>query len=243
MRYRPFKADLSGRVALVTGANSGMGKETARELARMGAEVILGCRSGESGGAARSDIVQTTGSDQVSAMAVDLSTLASVQDLARGVRRPHLQPVAWSLDGPGSGDRGPQRRAVRPGMGRPGPGRRHRPVPPGPHHRRRRWPGWPVQGAGRGRTPITPASRISRSSWRRRRQTSSTATIPTSSSAGPTPEPTTPTRPPSKTAHAAKASAGMTGSRRRSSLLSGCPISASRAATAMSRPTGRCTDG
>ena len=45
MSYRPLDVDLSGRVALVTGANSGMGKETARELARMGAEVILGCRS------------------------------------------------------------------------------------------------------------------------------------------------------------------------------------------------------
>jgi Phage integrase, N-terminal SAM-like domain len=50
--------------------------------------------------------------------------------------RPHPQPVAWPLDRAGGGDRGPQRRAVRPGMGRPGPGRRHRLVPPGPHRHR-----------------------------------------------------------------------------------------------------------
>ena len=49
-------------------------------------------------------------------------------------------PMAWPLDGAGGGDRRPQRRAVRPGMGRPGPGRRHRPVPPGPHHHRPRRP-------------------------------------------------------------------------------------------------------
>jgi NAD(P)-dependent dehydrogenase (short-subunit alcohol dehydrogenase family) len=42
--YRRLDVDLSARVTLVTGANSGMGKETARELARMGAEVILGCQ-------------------------------------------------------------------------------------------------------------------------------------------------------------------------------------------------------
>ena len=53
MTYRPFEADLCGRLALVTGANSGMGKETARELARMGAAVILGCRSTVRGETAR----------------------------------------------------------------------------------------------------------------------------------------------------------------------------------------------
>jgi hypothetical protein len=58
MGYRPFEADLSGRVGLVTGANSGMGKETARELARMGAQVILGCRSTTRGEAARREMVQ-----------------------------------------------------------------------------------------------------------------------------------------------------------------------------------------
>jgi NAD(P)-dependent dehydrogenase (short-subunit alcohol dehydrogenase family) len=69
--------DLSGRVALVTGANSGMGKETARELARMGATVILGCRSRERGEAARSEIVESTGATAVSVMEIDLSSLVS----------------------------------------------------------------------------------------------------------------------------------------------------------------------
>lgn len=83
MRYQPFDSDLSGKVALVTGANSGMGKETARELARMGAGVILGCRSIERGEAAANEITATTGNNSVAVMAVDLSSLASVQAFAR----------------------------------------------------------------------------------------------------------------------------------------------------------------
>lgn len=79
MKFHPSAADLSGRVALVTGANSGMGKETARELARMGAEVILGCRSTARGETARRDIIETTGHTSVGVMRIDLSSLASVR--------------------------------------------------------------------------------------------------------------------------------------------------------------------
>lgn len=83
MGYRPFEVDLSGRVALVTGANSGMGKETARELARMGAEVILACRSKERGEVAGNEIIETTRRNGVTVMQVDLSSLASVRAFAR----------------------------------------------------------------------------------------------------------------------------------------------------------------
>lgn len=82
MRYCPVEADLSGRVALITGANSGMGKETAREIARMGAEVILGCRSKARAAAAAAEITETTGSDRVRVMEIDLSSLASVRAFA-----------------------------------------------------------------------------------------------------------------------------------------------------------------
>jgi nucleoside-diphosphate-sugar epimerase len=84
--YRPFQADLSGRIALLTGANSGMGKDTARELTRMGAQVILGCRSQQLGQAAANEIVQSTGSTGSTAvivMEVDLSSPASVRAFAR----------------------------------------------------------------------------------------------------------------------------------------------------------------
>jgi len=69
-------------------------------------------------------------------------------------------PWLGDLDGSRSGDRGPQRRAVRPGMVRPRPRRRHHPVPPGTRHhrphsplgrrrwRRWRWVGWQPQGVG-----------------------------------------------------------------------------------------------
>ena len=82
MSYQPLRVDLSGRVALVTGANSGMGKETACELARMGAAVVLGCRSTERGEAARKEIIASTRATTVTVMEVDLSSMASVRGFA-----------------------------------------------------------------------------------------------------------------------------------------------------------------
>ena len=81
MSYQPLDIDLSGHVALVTGANSGMGKATARELGRMGAEVILGCRSRQRGEAARNEITESIGGAALTVMEVDLASLASVRSL------------------------------------------------------------------------------------------------------------------------------------------------------------------
>ena len=71
-------ANLAGRVAVVTGASSGMGKATAAELAGMGAEVVLACRDARRGQLARDEIVEATGNDRVEMMELDLASLASV---------------------------------------------------------------------------------------------------------------------------------------------------------------------
>ena len=72
--------DLTGKTILVTGANAGIGKITALELARMNAEVILACRSEERGSAARDMIIKETGNQAVTLMLVDLSSQASIRE-------------------------------------------------------------------------------------------------------------------------------------------------------------------
>nr|XP_060502802.1 dehydrogenase/reductase SDR family member 13 isoform X1 [Panthera onca] len=75
-------ASLRGRTAVVTGANSGIGKMTALELARRGARVVLACRSRERGEAAAFDLRQESGNNEVIFMALDLASLASVRAFA-----------------------------------------------------------------------------------------------------------------------------------------------------------------
>jgi NAD(P)-dependent dehydrogenase (short-subunit alcohol dehydrogenase family) len=70
----------AGRTVIVTGANSGLGEVTARELARVGAEVILACRNTDKGAAAASGM---TGDVEVRGL--DLQDLASVRAFADGV--------------------------------------------------------------------------------------------------------------------------------------------------------------
>ena len=80
---RPFwkavDASMQGKVCVVTGANSGLGKATTHHLAALGATVYMFCRNRERGEAARAEIVEKSGNAQVFLEIVDLSSQASVR--------------------------------------------------------------------------------------------------------------------------------------------------------------------
>ena len=80
-------AMMGGKICIVTGANSGIGKETALGLAQMGARVIMVCRNAEKGKAALEEIRQEFGSSQVDLMIADMSSQASVRALADQIQR------------------------------------------------------------------------------------------------------------------------------------------------------------
>jgi NAD(P)-dependent dehydrogenase (short-subunit alcohol dehydrogenase family) len=74
--------DLSARTCVVTGANSGIGYETVRALARMGARVVMVSRDPARGEAARASLVRETGNERLSLELADLSSRAAVRALA-----------------------------------------------------------------------------------------------------------------------------------------------------------------
>jgi len=76
--------DLHGRTALVTGASSGIGVETARALAAAGASVTLAVRDLDAGARTAGDIRASTGNDAVRVAPLDLADLATVRELAAG---------------------------------------------------------------------------------------------------------------------------------------------------------------
>ncbi len=74
--------DQSGRTAVVTGANSGLGLETARELARHGAAVVLACRDTVKGERALADIQSSAPAAELELAALDLGSLDAVKGFA-----------------------------------------------------------------------------------------------------------------------------------------------------------------
>ncbi|RIA96975.1 hypothetical protein C1645_328457 [Glomus cerebriforme] len=74
--------DLSGKVAIVTGANTGIGYITAKELARKNAHVFVASRTKERGESAVENIIKETGNNQVEYLHLDLVSLKNVKQAA-----------------------------------------------------------------------------------------------------------------------------------------------------------------
>ncbi|MGW5365957.1 oxidoreductase [Actinopolymorpha pittospori] len=81
--------DLSGRTAVVTGANSGLGFRVAVELARYGATVVMACRDLRRGEAALKQLGQEVGRSSVELRQLDLSDLSSVRAFATEMKTAH----------------------------------------------------------------------------------------------------------------------------------------------------------
>ena len=79
------KATMKGKTVIITGANTGIGKSTAIDLASRGARIIMACRSLERGQAALNDIVKQTGNNDIILKHLDLSSFKSVRKFAEEI--------------------------------------------------------------------------------------------------------------------------------------------------------------
>lgn len=80
--FAPLAVSLEGRTAVVTGATSGLGREAAAGLARLGARVVLVGRDRAKAERARDEVRAETGNGDLEVEVADLSLLSSVRDLA-----------------------------------------------------------------------------------------------------------------------------------------------------------------
>lgn len=79
------KADLTGKTAIITGANAGIGFATAEDFARRKCRVIMACRNMERGEKARAKLVEKTGNTNVVVRKLDLGYMASVREFVEKI--------------------------------------------------------------------------------------------------------------------------------------------------------------
>ncbi|MCA9713214.1 MAG: SDR family NAD(P)-dependent oxidoreductase, partial [Myxococcales bacterium] len=81
MARKPINQDLTGKICVVTGASSGIGKQIARNLVRMGATVVMTARDFSRGEAAKSELIVEFGCrDRVFFMECDLTRTAAMRE-------------------------------------------------------------------------------------------------------------------------------------------------------------------
>ncbi|CAB0034078.1 unnamed protein product [Trichogramma brassicae] len=81
------KASMKGKTCIVTGCTSGIGKETARDLAKRGARLIMACRNVDAANKIKEELTKETGNGQIVVRKLDLSSLDSVRQFAKQINR------------------------------------------------------------------------------------------------------------------------------------------------------------
>uniref|UniRef100_A0A8C6ST54 Zgc:112332 n=1 Tax=Neogobius melanostomus TaxID=47308 RepID=A0A8C6ST54_9GOBI len=82
---------LEGKTVIITGANTGIGKETARDLARRGARIVMACRDLERAEEAKQDIFEDTGNENLVIRKLDLSDTKSIRAFAELINKEEKQ--------------------------------------------------------------------------------------------------------------------------------------------------------
>ena len=75
------------KTALITGANSGIGKMTTLELAKQGYRIIMLCRNHDKAEAARMEIIQETNNENIDIVICDLGIMNHIQEAAKTIRK------------------------------------------------------------------------------------------------------------------------------------------------------------
>jgi NAD(P)-dependent dehydrogenase (short-subunit alcohol dehydrogenase family) len=80
-------SEMKGKICIVTGSNSGIGKETALSLSKMGAHVVMVVRNQDRGEKAQFEIVRQTGNKSIGLMICDLSSMVSIRRFAHEFKK------------------------------------------------------------------------------------------------------------------------------------------------------------
>ncbi|XP_076761819.1 retinol dehydrogenase 14 [Xylocopa sonorina] len=81
------KNRMEGKTVIITGCTSGIGKETARDIAKRGARLIMACRNMETANKLKDELVKESGNSNIVVRKLDLSSLSSVREFAQQINR------------------------------------------------------------------------------------------------------------------------------------------------------------
>lgn len=81
------KSRMDGKTVIITGCTSGIGKETARDLAKRGARMIMACRNTDTANRLKDEFVKESNNDNIAVRKLDLSSLQSIREFARQINQ------------------------------------------------------------------------------------------------------------------------------------------------------------